>query len=54
MAVGDNENDVGMFTECEWSVVMDNARDEVKKKAKYVTASVIEDGLALAIEKYAL
>lgn len=49
MAVGDSGNDISMFGVVSDSYVMANADDEVKSKAKYVTASNDEDGVAQAI-----
>lgn len=49
MAIGDNLNDVGMFCEAGYPVLMANGNPEILPHAKYVTASCDEDGVALAI-----
>jgi Cof subfamily protein (haloacid dehalogenase superfamily) len=52
--IGDGGNDVAMFQECPFSIAMGNASDEVKKHARFVTASNDEDGFAAAVDKYIL
>ena len=52
--IGDGLNDVAMFAQCPFSIAMGNASDELKAKARFVTASNEEDGFALAIERYLL
>jgi Cof subfamily protein (haloacid dehalogenase superfamily) len=54
LAIGDSENDIDMLHTCGMGVAMGNAGECVKKAAKAVTLSNMEDGAALAIEKYAL
>lgn len=54
MAVGDEGNDLAMFAAVGVSVAMGNGSDEAKAGAKYVTARNDDDGLAMAIDKYAL
>ena len=54
MACGDSPNDEEMIKLAEIGVVMGNASDEMKAKADYVTDSNREDGVAKAIEKFAL
>ncbi len=54
MAVGDSQNDIDMLKAAGLSVTMENAHDEIKKIAGYVTASNDEDGVAQAIEKFVL
>ncbi|HLQ70684.1 MAG TPA: HAD hydrolase family protein, partial [Bacillota bacterium] len=49
MAVGDSGNDTSMFAAVSDSYAMANADDEVKSKAKYVTGTNDEDGVAQAI-----
>jgi Cof subfamily protein (haloacid dehalogenase superfamily) len=44
-AFGDGVNDIEMLTSIHNSCAMGNAKDEVKKVAKYVTTDVDEDGL---------
>jgi len=48
--IGDSENDINMFEAAGISIAMGNAREEVKAKATFVTASNDEDGVAVAIE----
>lgn len=52
--IGDMPNDVQMFTRCVMSIAMGNASDEVKAKARYVTASNTEEGFAKAVEEIVL
>ncbi|CAM2800502.1 Cof-type HAD-IIB family hydrolase [Salinicoccus roseus] len=51
MAVGDNLNDISMLKRVGTAVAMGNAASEVKGIADKVTATNIEDGVALAIEE---
>ncbi len=52
--IGDNYNDLAMFAQTDFSIAMGNAPDDVKKKARFVTASNDADGLAEAIHRYIL
>lgn len=54
MAVGDSENDADMISYAGIGVAMGNAQMSLKKKAKYITASVKESGVSAAIQKYIL
>ncbi len=54
MAIGDNNNDVEMLRAVGWGVAMGQATDYVKACAQAVTTSNTEDGVAVAIERYAL
>src|SRR5579875_3265500 len=54
MAIGDNTNDREMLRSAGWSVAMGQASEEVKAAAKAVTGTNLEDGVAQAIERYAL
>lgn len=54
MAIGDNNNDLEMLQAVGWSVAMGQAPDAIKAAAHAVTTSNAEDGVALAIENYAL
>lgn len=54
MTFGDANNDISMLRFASMSFAMANAKDEVKREAKYVTLSNAEDGLARAVEKYVL
>lgn len=48
--IGDGENDISMFELTENSVAMGNAIEEVKEKAKFVTTSNDEEGVAKYLE----
>ena len=52
MAIGDNVNDIKMIEEAGIGVAMDNAWDDIKEKADYVTKTNEEDGVTYAIEKF--
>lgn len=52
MAFGDGGNDMEMLKHVRYGVAMGNARDEVKKVAHYVTQSVDNGGIALALQKF--
>ncbi len=52
--IGDGGNDVAMFEQCPFSIAMGNASDDVKKHARFVTASNDEDGFATAVDRYVL
>jgi Cof subfamily protein (haloacid dehalogenase superfamily) len=54
MAVGDALNDLPMLLFAGLGVAVGNADEQVKAQANAVTAANEEDGVALAIEKYAL
>lgn len=54
MAVGDSDNDIKMLELAGLPVAMANASDDVKAVAKEVTLRFDEDGVAHAIEKFAL
>lgn len=54
MYLGDNYNDIGMLKIVGYPVVMENAPEEVKKYAKYVSKSNNEAGVAHAIRKLVL
>ncbi|NLO89215.1 MAG: HAD family phosphatase [Clostridia bacterium] len=54
MAIGDSNNDLEMLQYAGFSVVMGNAREEIKKYADYVTTSNEDDGVAEALEKFIL
>jgi Cof subfamily protein (haloacid dehalogenase superfamily) len=54
MALGDQGNDLSMIKAAGWGVAMGNAIDEVKEAAQAVTLTNKEDGVAAAINKYAL
>ena len=54
MAIGDNNNDIEMLQTVGWGVAMGQASEAVKSAARAVTASNREDGVAQAIQRYAL
>ncbi|WP_125702354.1 Cof-type HAD-IIB family hydrolase [Lacticaseibacillus daqingensis] len=54
MAVGDEGNDIAMFEAVGCAVAMGNGTEAAKAAADFVTATNDEDGLALAIKRYAL
>jgi Cof subfamily protein (haloacid dehalogenase superfamily) len=54
MAIGDAENDLEMIQLVGIGVAVDNAVDKLKEAADYVVASNDEDGVAEAIERFAL
>jgi len=53
LAIGDSRNDVPMLQWAGVGVAMGNALPEVREAVKYVTAGNDEDGVALAIERFA-
>lgn len=54
MAIGDSYNDISMMRFAGLGVAMDNAPDDVKKWADYITGANYEDGVAQAINKFVL
>lgn len=54
MTIGDQENDISMIKYAGIGVAMCNATEGVKEVADYVTLSNIENGVAYAINKFAL
>ena len=54
MAIGDAPNDLEMLRWAGLPVAVDNAWPEVKTAVRYVTGTNNEDGVARAIEKFAL
>ena len=54
MAVGDGINDISLLSVAGLAVAMDNAPDEVKAVADYVTLDVDHNGVAAAIERFLL
>ena len=54
MAVGDSGNDLSMIEDAGLGIAMGNATPEILAVADAVTADNNHDGVALAIEKYAL
>lgn len=54
IAVGDAANDLAMIEYAGLGVAMDNASDDVKSIADYITTSNNEDGVAKVVEKFIL
>ncbi|AAM24960.1 MAG: putative hydrolases of the HAD superfamily [Caldanaerobacter subterraneus] len=54
IAIGDSENDIEMIKFAGLGVAMENAIDEVKKVADFITKSNMEDGVKHVIEKFIL
>ena len=51
LVFGDAENDLSMFAKAKYSVAMDQAKKEIKSKAKFITNSNNEDGVGKFLEK---
>ena len=54
MAIGDSPNDMAMLKMAGMPIAVENAKEEVRAIAKYVTATNHEDGVAQAIRKFVL
>ncbi|WP_303864864.1 Cof-type HAD-IIB family hydrolase [Alkalibaculum bacchi] len=54
IAIGDGYNDLSMIQEAGLGVAMENAPDDIKKHAQYITTSCDEDGVANVIYKFLL
>ena len=54
MAVGDSDNDLEMIRTVAFGVAMENANEEVRRAADYVTADNDHDGVAKVIREFAL
>lgn len=54
LAFGDNYNDIALLEEVGYGVAVANARQELKAVAKEITATNIDDGVAISIEKLLL
>lgn len=55
MAIGDSMNDYSMLSmDFGMTVAMGNSIDKIKKKAKYITKTNEESGVAYAIEKFCI
>lgn len=52
MSFGDGYNDISMIEYAGMGVAMGNAKEEVKKKADYITLSNEEDGIVAALDKF--
>lgn len=53
IAIGDNLNDLEMIEQAGWGVAVDNAHQELKGVADYVSRSNIDNGVAEVIERFA-
>lgn len=51
ISFGDGNNDIAMLDASGIAIVMDNASDNVKKHASYITHSCDEDGISFALDK---
>jgi len=54
IAIGDGANDISLLSSAGLAVAMDNAPDELKAVADYVTLDVEHNGVAAAINKFLL
>lgn len=54
MAIGDSTNDIPMFQAAKHTVCMGNGMEELKERADYITAPVLEDGIEKALKHYGL
>lgn len=54
VAIGDDLNDLDMLTEAGMGVAMGNAVERAKQVSDYITDTVENDGVALALEKFFL
>lgn len=52
IAFGDNYNDIEMLEAAGFGIAVENARDDAKAVAKEITIKSIDDGVAIAIDKY--
>jgi hydroxymethylpyrimidine pyrophosphatase-like HAD family hydrolase len=54
LAIGDNHNDLEMLNFAGTPVVMENSVAELKSRGWHITGSNDEDGVAAAIQRFAL
>jgi Cof subfamily protein (haloacid dehalogenase superfamily) len=54
MAIGDGLNDIPLLATAGLAVAMENAPDEVREVADYITTDVDHNGVAAAVKKYLL
>lgn len=52
LAVGDNNNDIEMIKASGYGIAVENATEELKKHAKYITGSNVDNGVAQAIYRF--
>ena len=53
-AIGDSTNDLPMFEMARHTVCMGGGMEELKARAEYITAPVLEDGIEKALQHYGL
>ena len=51
VAIGDSNNDLPMFKNCEIKIAMGNSKEDIKKVATYITKDLKECGVCYAIEE---
>ena len=51
MSIGNEKNDIPMLEQTGFPVAMANSVDELKKHAKFITKSNLQNGVAYAINK---
>jgi 5-amino-6-(5-phospho-D-ribitylamino)uracil phosphatase len=54
MAIGDGSNDVSLLSRAGFAIAMQNAPDELKSVADYITGNVEQNGVSRAVEKFLL
>jgi len=54
MSFGDGGNDIAMLRHAAIGVAMDNASDEVKNHADYITTSIDDNGIANALKHFSI
>ena len=54
IAIGDSYNDISMIEYAGLGVAVDNAYDEIKSRADYISKSNIDNGVAEVIERFIL
>ena len=54
VAFGDGHNDISMLERVDHAIVMENAHEEIKEYATYITKSNTEDGVAFGIKEYVM
>lgn len=54
ISFGDSYNDISMIEKAGFGVAMENAVEEAKKVADYITGSNEKDGVAMVVEKFCL
>lgn len=54
LAIGDSTNDLPMFQTAGHTVCMGNGMDELKRISEFITASVLDDGVEIALRHFGL